>query len=198
MPNSFARADLDPNVKAVLLYLASHTSTHVIYDKTAAKALGIGRNRFAKWVQVAARTDHLVRVATGNQDRQGNAEYVLHVSLVGFNADQKLAILAGVGPGPCTKTVHGRAPKQSTREEQSLEDQSLSRSFLTEPTALPDDWQPNHTHQVVAAELGLDLQELVNEFHSTNAAYFEQRTDWDKTFGAFMRDFAGQNYWVPA
>ena len=119
MPNSFARADLDPNVKAVLLYLASHTSTHVIYDKTAAKALGIGRNRFAKWVQVAARTDHLVRVATGNQDRQGNAEYVLHVSLVGFNADQKLAILAGVGPGPCTKTVHGRAPKQSTREEQS-------------------------------------------------------------------------------
>src|SRR5215217_3167002 len=139
MPNSFARADLDPNVKAVLLYLASHTSTYVIYDKTAAKALGMGRNRFARWVQEAAQTSHLVRVVTGKWDRQGNAEYVLHVSLVGFTSDQKSAILAGVEPGPCTKTEHGRAPKQSTREEQSLEDQSLSRSLFTEPTALPHD-----------------------------------------------------------
>lgn len=68
-----------------------------------------------------------------------------------------------------------------------------------EPTTLDPWWRPNHTHHVMAADLGLDINEMVEEFRSTYAAVYERRNDWDKTFGGFMNDFAaGSNHWAVA
>ena len=198
VPNDFARSKLDPNVTKVLLYLASHTGTKVLYDGTAAEAVGMSRNRFARSVEAAAKTNHLVRVLVG-QDRHGNAEYALHVSLLGFKADEKASILLGT----CVNLKHVRAPDWSTREEvsSSLEEARISVSARNGkapfPAALPDDWKPNHTHAVMCERLDLDLSEMVEEFLRSQAAS-EQRSDWDKTFAAFVNGFTNGDYWETA
>lgn len=54
-------------------------------------------------------------------------------------------------------------------------------------TSLPDTWAPNRTHRKTAATANVDVDMLAAEFRV--AMTREKRTDWDQTFGAFIREY---------
>jgi hypothetical protein len=184
-PNAFARSTLDPGVIKLLLYLASHTETYTIHNVNAAETLGVTRNTFAKWITSAEATPHLIRCATGRRDSHGNADCVLHVSLRGFTQAEQADIIRHRAHEVRTG-AHGNRALEKTM---SLEDVSLYRS---EPSVLPNNWAPNHAHKTSAANLGLDaeLPDLSEAFREWATESGELRADWDRTFGAYLNDYA--------
>lgn len=98
-------------------------------------------------------------------------------------------------PGVDTTGTQGYVPEvprgwvPQVPQSERLSDQfrpSRSPSSSTTPRPIPDDWTPNHTHTVVARDLGLNIHEQVANFrHDMTGA---QRSDWDKAFGAYLRD----------
>lgn len=209
VPNDLIR---DPDIEAgtlrVILWLASQSPARTIYKEKCADELGVTRTTLNKCLTAAQATPYLQIEPTG-QRHLGNLEYVYHVDLAPVTPE--------VTP-PVTRDTHGTVNGLSAEDDTDhpeprpesghdrvqnldakktvLEDQPLSRSKSAIPTEIPEGWEPNHTHKIVAESNGWDLPFLVECFYATAAVHYEQRTDWDKTFSAFCRDEAnGECYW---
>lgn len=92
----------------------------------------------------------------------------------------------GVGGSPVTQRGATHDPLSDSF------DQVLKPSVTSSaggPRELPDNWTPNETHRRMAVRHGLEIDEALEAFMATTASY-EKRTDWDKTFGAFLTDFS--------
>lgn len=214
VPNTLIRdPELGCGAARLILWLASQSPDHAVYRSSAATELGISRTTLNNWITEADQTPYLNLEATGEYDQQGNETHVYHVHLCGKSAD-----LGPSGSKPRPETGHGRVQEvnadrvqkldtKKTRVEDQREDHSLSRSLPPEPPVppkkksrahpLPQSWKPNHTHEVTARNLGLNVDEMLDEFLGTQAAT-ENRSNWDKTFSKFMNDYANGNYWETA
>lgn len=88
-----------------------------------------------------------------------------------------------------SRSSHATTADTSDAAPRPLND-VCSSTQVGDARGLRADWAPNHTHAVVALELGVDLTEALDEFRDTQAAQAERRSNWDATFTAYLRDFA--------
>lgn len=212
VPNAFVRSDLPPAAKDVALYLASHSEAFNISIKGMATSLGLARNTVKAALNELQLRDFVIALPVENC-HPSRPEYLYHVSLSPFSSETLRKIFAdwsvsdqSTGQPLTPPLVRNCAPKKTSLEDYE-EDEPLSRSVPSSPTALPSNWQPTHTHKKQLEKLGLPASEmphLVGWFKDWVNEDGKTRTDWDKTFAAFIRDhaegrsdvtFAGSDPW---
>lgn len=145
------------------------------------------RKTVARAVVAGCATPYMWRHDTGRRDKHSNIVWEYHLN-----------VTAGTRyPRPRVRDTRDRGyevPTKKTTPEDHIEDKSLSRSPQAaterEPHEFPDDWQPNHTHRAVAGQLGIDIEDAIDAFMFTDAPNIELRTNWDRTFGAFLNEYA--------
>lgn len=213
-PNDFIRSDVPPAVKAAVLYLASHSDGFILYDRTAARELGMARNTFAKAVDRAVALGNVTRELTGDLDRYGNPIYSVTVTLK--TCDKA-----------CSISEHGHVQKLSTKKTTNLEDHNFSNFPSTAvdgleeiknipstgvdgpgvkpdrtktPTHLPADWAPSAIHRRSFNRRQGEGTALDDVTLECLADYFrtQQRDkrlrDWDKSFGAYINSYAEDRF----
>jgi hypothetical protein len=92
--------------------------------------------------------------------------------------------------------VPGNAPETETETETEVldevgEDAALSETSAGKPAArkhrLPDDFIPNDTNRRIAAERGLDLRAVFEQFADHHAAKGSTMLDWHRAFNTWLR-----------
>lgn len=122
---------------------------------------------------------------------RSSSNYLLFTNQQGVAAQVRL-------PSRTAAAAGVRAKEEEPSTSQSRRTKSAPAKKQPEP--LPADWAPNHTHRVLAQKLWLNLDALVEDFRSTAAAE-ERRTNWDRTFSAFLNDHDGvspDHHWAAA
>ncbi len=191
VPHAFARCGhIDPGPKALLILMVSRGSQWDVWIEQMAGDLGTTRKTVSKWIASAAETPYLVVAGTGEFNYRGHPTYVYYVDLTKPCA-QCIATEQKVH-GEKVPVEHGS--KVPTKKNKGKKTKPLSRSkqasTASEPHVIPDDWRPNRTHSVAAQKLGIDLGHAHEEFLSSATAQDEKRSDWNKTFGAFLNEYA--------
>lgn len=79
----------------------------------------------------------------------------------------------------------GFSPSSSSSSSSSTSGSSRARA-----TPLPDDWQPNTSHQALAAELGVDVADQADRLRDWAKAKGEIGKDWDARFRNWLRKAA--------
>lgn len=191
VPNSFARSKLPASAVKVGVYLASHTEQFALTKRGIGTALGIRHETVSAGINALTAASHIVvmPILNGRGRRVGQ---VYHLSLLGFTEAEQMQIWAQGGE----KTATAPATKSTHKKTSSLENHSLSRSTTSTegPTYLPDTWCPNHTHEVMVRDQGLDMGEVLDHFLDAEVSR-EPRSDWDKTFGRFINAKADGSVW---
>lgn len=106
------------------------------------------------------------------------------------------------GVTPCCTVPNRTVPNQEVHLDETAHARDPKPKRKTK-TILPDDWEPNASHEVIAREQGVDLRVQTELFRDHWKGNGERKADWDATFRNWLRrakDFSrtGHQKFVPA
>lgn len=93
------------------------------------------------------------------------------------------------GGKPFSEGGKSVTPHQDLSSNPSIKEKNIRSAEPTasmKSTPLSDSWQPNKFHRSTAKKLHINIAEAAHSFRARMAG--EQRSDWDKTFGAYLND----------
>lgn len=200
VPNHFIRCPhIEVGPKALLALMVSRGTGWTVWLDQLAGDLGTTRKAVSRWIDKAHKTPYLDVAGTGERNRWGHPTYVYHVDLTKPCKQCTAAVAAGkeqdteLSTGqndPWTTGQNDPSKKTKLRKPSSLSP-SKQASRASDPHPLPSNWRPNHTHKITAQGLGIDIEAAVDEFNiSDPVADRERRSNWDRTFGEFLKLYA--------